>query len=128
MPKAVRFEVAVALSIERSLPLKLTSMAIKKISVLDLQVGMYIHDFCGAWMDHPFWGSKFTLSSDDEVQPGAPTPALTEPPRAGRGAGADRHRRIQPNRRHRPARGCPGSASKSFLAQSCSRLENQGLA
>jgi len=29
---------------------------------------MYIHEFCGAWMDHPFWKSKFLLNSEKDLQ------------------------------------------------------------
>jgi HD-GYP domain-containing protein (c-di-GMP phosphodiesterase class II) len=39
----------------------------KKIPVQRLRVGMYVHEFCGSWMDHPFWRTKFTLRSQDEV-------------------------------------------------------------
>jgi putative nucleotidyltransferase with HDIG domain len=41
---------------------------LKCISVTDVRVGMYIHEFCGAWMDHPFWKSKFLLKSEKDVQ------------------------------------------------------------
>jgi putative nucleotidyltransferase with HDIG domain len=29
---------------------------------------MYIHEFCGAWMDHPFWKSRFLLKSEKDLQ------------------------------------------------------------
>lgn len=32
-----------------------------KISVEQLQLGMFIHEFCGSWLDHPFWRSSFLL-------------------------------------------------------------------
>ncbi|MGG5873976.1 HD-GYP domain-containing protein [Pseudomonas peli] len=41
---------------------------LKCIAVADVRVGMYIHEFCGAWMDHPFWKSKFLLSSEKDLQ------------------------------------------------------------
>ena len=41
---------------------------LKCIAVTDVRVGMYIHEFCGAWMDHPFWKSKFLLSSEKDLQ------------------------------------------------------------
>ena len=34
---------------------------IKKIAVSDLQVGMFVHEFGGAWLDHPFWKSRFKI-------------------------------------------------------------------
>jgi putative nucleotidyltransferase with HDIG domain len=41
---------------------------LKRIAVVDLRVGMYIHEFCGAWMDHPFWRPKFLLQSEKDLQ------------------------------------------------------------
>jgi len=41
---------------------------LKCIAVADVRVGMYIHEFCGAWMDHPFWKSKFLLNSEKDLQ------------------------------------------------------------
>ncbi|MDO9620243.1 MAG: HD-GYP domain-containing protein [Pseudomonas sp.] len=41
---------------------------LKCIAVTDVRVGMYIHEFCGAWMDHPFWKSKFLLKSEKDLQ------------------------------------------------------------
>ena len=28
---------------------------------------MFLHEFCGSWMEHPFWRSKFLLSSPDDL-------------------------------------------------------------
>jgi HD-GYP domain-containing protein (c-di-GMP phosphodiesterase class II) len=41
---------------------------IKKISSHQLCVGMFVHEFCGSWMDHPFWRSKFTIRTAQELQ------------------------------------------------------------
>lgn len=41
---------------------------LKRIAVVDVRVGMYIQEFCGAWMDHPFWRSKFLLQSQKDLQ------------------------------------------------------------
>ena len=41
---------------------------LKCIAVADLRIGMYIHEFCGAWMDHPFWRSKFLLQTEKDLQ------------------------------------------------------------
>ncbi|MDX8399965.1 MAG: HD-GYP domain-containing protein, partial [Gallionellaceae bacterium] len=35
---------------------------LKKISVNDLRLGMYIQELCGSWMDHPFWKKSFELN------------------------------------------------------------------
>lgn len=40
---------------------------LKRIAVADLRIGMYIQEFCGSWMDHPFWKSKFMLSSEKDL-------------------------------------------------------------
>jgi len=34
---------------------------LKKITVDELRLGMYLHGLCGAWVDHPFWKSRFEL-------------------------------------------------------------------
>ena len=39
---------------------------IKKIGVAQLRLGMHVHEFCGSWMDHPFWRSHFTVRSEGE--------------------------------------------------------------
>lgn len=41
---------------------------LKRIAVADLRVGMYIQEFCGSWMDHPFWKSKFLLETQQDLQ------------------------------------------------------------
>lgn len=39
----------------------------KKISVQELQLGMYIHAMCGSWMSHPFWRKSFLLDSQKDL-------------------------------------------------------------
>lgn len=34
---------------------------LKKIPVEELQSGMYLHELCGSWADHPFWRTRFLL-------------------------------------------------------------------
>ena len=41
---------------------------LKRIAVADLRIGMYIQEFCGSWMDHPFWKSKFLLDSPQDLR------------------------------------------------------------
>lgn len=41
---------------------------IKKIRSSELRVGMHVHEFCGSWMDHPFWRSKFTIRAAADLQ------------------------------------------------------------
>ncbi len=40
----------------------------KRIPVQQLRLGMYVHEFCGSWMEHPFWRSKFMLRTEADVQ------------------------------------------------------------
>lgn len=41
---------------------------LKRIKVADVRVGMFIEKFCGSWMDHPFWKTRFLLSSERDLQ------------------------------------------------------------
>lgn len=34
----------------------------KKIAVDELRLGMHVHEFCGAWLELPFWRTRFTLN------------------------------------------------------------------
>ena len=36
--------------------------SLKKIRVDQVRLGMYIHKLCGAWLDHPFWKTKFVIA------------------------------------------------------------------
>lgn len=39
----------------------------KRISVQQLTLGMHVHEFCGSWMDHPFWRGKFLLDEPKDL-------------------------------------------------------------
>ena len=39
-----------------------------RIPVKQLRVGMYIHEFCGSWYDHPFWRKAFKLDSPADLR------------------------------------------------------------
>ncbi|MCG5501607.1 HD-GYP domain-containing protein [Ectothiorhodospira lacustris] len=41
---------------------------LKKIRVEDLRLGVYIAEFCGSWMDHPFWRTRFLLSDPHDLK------------------------------------------------------------
>ena len=41
---------------------------LKKIRVEDLTVGMHLHEFCGSWMDHPFWRTKFVITKESDIE------------------------------------------------------------
>jgi len=41
---------------------------LKKINVEQLKLGMHIHEFCGSWMDHPFWRTKFVLEDPEDLR------------------------------------------------------------
>lgn len=40
---------------------------LKKISVRDVKLGMYLQEVCGSWMEHPFWKKSFKLTSPKEL-------------------------------------------------------------
>lgn len=40
---------------------------LKKIGVEHLKVGMHLHEFCGSWMEHPFWRTKFVITSQKDI-------------------------------------------------------------
>ncbi len=40
---------------------------LKRIAVTDLQIGMFICEFCGSWMEHPFWKSRFLLTDPKDL-------------------------------------------------------------
>ena len=43
-------------------------LVLKRIAVADLRLGMYINEFCGSWMEHPFWKAKFVLNNPKDLQ------------------------------------------------------------
>lgn len=41
---------------------------LKKINVEQLTFGMHIKEFCGSWMEHPFWRSGFVLTDPRDIE------------------------------------------------------------
>ncbi len=41
---------------------------LKKIAVTQLTLGMHIQEFCGSWMDHPFWRENFILKEAADLK------------------------------------------------------------
>jgi HD-GYP domain-containing protein (c-di-GMP phosphodiesterase class II) len=41
---------------------------LKKIPVAELRLGMHLHAMCGAWLDHPFWRTKFILRDPADLE------------------------------------------------------------
>lgn len=41
---------------------------LKRIPIDQLRLGMFLHELCGSWMDHPFWRSKFLLEDGGDVR------------------------------------------------------------
>ena len=41
---------------------------LKKINISELRLGMHIHEFCGSWMEHPFWKTKFTVKDSQDLR------------------------------------------------------------
>jgi HD-GYP domain-containing protein (c-di-GMP phosphodiesterase class II) len=40
---------------------------LKRINVKQLVIGMYLKEFCGAWMDHPFWRKGFLITDPKDI-------------------------------------------------------------
>jgi HD-GYP domain-containing protein (c-di-GMP phosphodiesterase class II) len=40
---------------------------LKKISVDQITVGMHLKEFCGSWMEHPFWRSGFVITDPKDI-------------------------------------------------------------
>ena len=41
---------------------------LKKINVEQLQLGMHLKEFCGSWMEHPFWRNGFVLTDPKDIE------------------------------------------------------------
>jgi putative nucleotidyltransferase with HDIG domain len=41
---------------------------LKKISVDQLVLGMHLKEFCGSWMEHPFWRTSFVLTDPKDIE------------------------------------------------------------
>ena len=41
---------------------------LKKVGVEHLRLGMYVHELCGSWMDHPFWRTRFELDDAEDIR------------------------------------------------------------
>ena len=41
---------------------------LKKISVDKLTLGMHLKEFCGSWMEHPFWRTQFVLTDPKDIE------------------------------------------------------------
>ena len=39
-----------------------------RINVKEAKLGMYIHEVCGSWLEHPFWKSHFLLDSEADLK------------------------------------------------------------
>lgn len=41
---------------------------LKRISAKDVQLGMFINELCGSWIEHPFWRTQFLLTSTKDLK------------------------------------------------------------
>lgn len=39
-----------------------------RVPVEAVTLGMYVHELCGSWMDHPFWRKRFLLEDPDDLK------------------------------------------------------------
>lgn len=42
--------------------------SLKRIDTRQLRTGMYLHELCGSWMEHPFWRSSFKLDDPKDIE------------------------------------------------------------
>jgi putative nucleotidyltransferase with HDIG domain len=40
---------------------------LKRISIQQLTLGMFLHEFCGPWLAHPFWRKRFLLEDPEDL-------------------------------------------------------------
>lgn len=40
---------------------------LKRISVQQLTIGMHLKEFCGSWMEHPFWRTSFVITDPNDI-------------------------------------------------------------
>jgi HD-GYP domain-containing protein (c-di-GMP phosphodiesterase class II) len=52
-----------ATCIDARLPVRM----LKKINVQQIQLGMHLKEFCGSWMEHPFWRTGFVLTDPKDI-------------------------------------------------------------
>lgn len=41
---------------------------LKRISVQQITAGMHIKEFCGSWMEHPFWRNGFVITDPKDIE------------------------------------------------------------
>jgi len=41
---------------------------LKRISVADARLGMFVQELCGSWMEHPFWRTRFVLKDPRDLE------------------------------------------------------------
>ncbi|MBT3067184.1 HD-GYP domain-containing protein [Rhodoferax sp. U11-2br] len=41
---------------------------LKRIQVDQLKLGMHLKEFCGSWIDHPFWRTEFVLKDPKDIE------------------------------------------------------------
>ncbi|GLU37019.1 HD-GYP domain-containing protein [Pseudomonas sp. NBRC 100443] len=39
-----------------------------RLPVKDVTLGMYVHELCGSWMEHPFWRRRFLLEDPEDLK------------------------------------------------------------
>ncbi|WP_313072046.1 HD-GYP domain-containing protein [Melaminivora sp.] len=69
---------------------------LKRIRVEDLTLGMYVHEFCGSWLDHPFWRSRFAIAQPEDLARIRATPVREVWIDTGRGRDVARPRPAAP--------------------------------
>ncbi|MCL2830844.1 MAG: HD-GYP domain-containing protein [Betaproteobacteria bacterium] len=40
---------------------------LKRIDAIHLKPGMFLHELCGLWIEHPFWRNRFLISDPEDI-------------------------------------------------------------
>lgn len=41
---------------------------LRKIPIQQVRIGMYVHEVCGSWLDHPFWRASFKIADARQLK------------------------------------------------------------
>lgn len=41
---------------------------LRKIPIQHVRIGMFVHEVCGSWLDHPFWRASFKIDTARQLQ------------------------------------------------------------
>ena len=86
---------------------------LKRIPTESLRVGMYVQEFCGPWIDHPFWRERFVIADEADLQTIMDSPIREVVIDASKGLDVDPQAPVRPDR---PAPPPPAPKEKTAAA------------